>query len=61
MKNKAPYKENILDVQDYDEDRKIYEEDQISNPADADDDYEEGYKLLMSNKDDFYENGYEGF
>jgi hypothetical protein len=28
-------------------DREMYEEDQISNPADAEEDYEEGYRLMM--------------
>ena len=45
------------------DERTIYDDDQNFNedPAGFDEDYEEEYRLMVSNRDDFHENGYEGF
>jgi hypothetical protein len=42
------------------DEREIYD-DEKENPTDFDDDFEEEYRLMASNRDDFYESGYEGF
>ena len=50
---------NELYQDDEDDANTEEEKDDEANPH-FDDDYEEGYKLMVSNKDDFTESGYEG-
>jgi hypothetical protein len=51
------------DPDDEDDDREIYDDEHntTDNPADFDEDFEEEYRLILSNRDEFGENGYEGF
>jgi hypothetical protein len=51
------------DPDDEDDDREIYDDEHntTDNPADFDEDYEEEYRLIVTNRDEFNENGYEGF
>jgi hypothetical protein len=54
--NLAPTPDEFYDDDDDTQD----ESEQDLNPDGSDEDYEEGYRLLESNKDDFTESGYEG-